>query len=289
MKLKKKKLGKKSLHRGHNTELHAEKWRGLRVDWMGGPKRYTHPTNDIFREKVSAGVIKLRILRWDHPSLSRWSTNLRICFNHSILSNFFSVPWTIAHQASLSLDFPGKNTGVGSHFFLQGLSPTQGSNPGLLCYKQIPYRLSPQGSPRCPYKGQKRRYREKRRLQEDVGRDQSDAARGSPWGSGIQAQEPLDPAEAARGRRDSPPGACRMSVPFMPYKWRQQIFPNLWALPVDMHDSKYSLMRPPHLSCTTLDSWSESLFSNCHSIVTGRTRSILGGKKSLSKLKMLIL
>ena len=29
-------------------------------------------------------------------------------------------------------DFPGKNTGVGCHFLLWGIFPTQGSNPGLL-------------------------------------------------------------------------------------------------------------------------------------------------------------
>ena len=28
---------------------------------------------------------------------------------------------------------PGKNTGVGCHFLLQGIFPTQGSNPHLLC------------------------------------------------------------------------------------------------------------------------------------------------------------
>ena len=28
---------------------------------------------------------------------------------------------------------PGKNTGVGCHFLLQGIFPTQGSNPRLLC------------------------------------------------------------------------------------------------------------------------------------------------------------
>ena len=28
-------------------------------------------------------------------------------------------------------DLPGKNTGVGCHFLLQGIFPTQGSNPGL--------------------------------------------------------------------------------------------------------------------------------------------------------------
>ena len=42
---------------------------------------------------------------------------------------------------------PGKNTGVDSHFFLQGIFPIQGQNSGLLHHRQILYRLSPQGSP----------------------------------------------------------------------------------------------------------------------------------------------
>ena len=37
---------------------------------------------------------------------------------------------------------PGKNTGVGSHSLLQGIFPTQGSNPGLLHCSQILYHLS---------------------------------------------------------------------------------------------------------------------------------------------------
>ena len=41
---------------------------------------------------------------------------------------------------------PGKNTGVGSHSLLQGIFPTQGSNPGLLYCRQILYCLSHQGS-----------------------------------------------------------------------------------------------------------------------------------------------
>ena len=36
-------------------------------------------------------------------------------------------------------DFPGKNAGVGCHFFLQGIFPTQGSNPHLLHCRQILY------------------------------------------------------------------------------------------------------------------------------------------------------
>ena len=47
-------------------------------------------------------------------------------------------------------DFPGKNAGVGFHFLLQGIFPTQGLNLCLLhllqC-RQILYLLSHQGSP----------------------------------------------------------------------------------------------------------------------------------------------
>ena len=42
-------------------------------------------------------------------------------------------------------DSPGKNTGVGSHFLLQGIFSTQGWNPGLLHCRQILYCLSHQG------------------------------------------------------------------------------------------------------------------------------------------------
>ena len=41
----------------------------------------------------------------------------------------------------------GKNTGVGFHTLLQGIFPTQGSNPVLPCGRQILYHLSHQGSP----------------------------------------------------------------------------------------------------------------------------------------------
>ena len=39
-------------------------------------------------------------------------------------------------------DSPGKKTGVNSHCLLQGIFPTQGSNPDLLHCRQILYRLS---------------------------------------------------------------------------------------------------------------------------------------------------
>ena len=37
-----------------------------------------------------------------------------------------SPPGSSVHE-----DYPGKNTGVGCHALLQGIFPTQGSNPGL--------------------------------------------------------------------------------------------------------------------------------------------------------------
>ena len=44
-------------------------------------------------------------------------------------------------------DSPGNNTGVGCHVLLQGIFPTQGSNPGLPYCRWILYHLSQQGSP----------------------------------------------------------------------------------------------------------------------------------------------
>ena len=48
-----------------------------------------------------------------------------------------SLPGSSVHG-----DSPGKNTGVGCHALLQGISPTQGSNPGLLHCRQILNHLS---------------------------------------------------------------------------------------------------------------------------------------------------
>ena len=50
-------------------------------------------------------------------------------------------------------DSPGKNTGVGYHFLLQGIFPTQGSNPGLLHYRQTLYPLSHQDPGSIPRSG----------------------------------------------------------------------------------------------------------------------------------------
>ena len=62
------------------------------------------------------------------------------------LVGLFVTPWTTVYQVLPSLDSPGKNTGVGFHFLLQEIFPTQGLNPNLPHCSQMLYCLSHQGS-----------------------------------------------------------------------------------------------------------------------------------------------
>ena len=44
----------------------------------------------------------------------------------------FATPWTVASQAPLSIGLSRQEYWSGLHFLLQGIFPTQGSNPSLL-------------------------------------------------------------------------------------------------------------------------------------------------------------
>ena len=60
----------------------------------------------------------------------------------------FVTPWTVAHKAPLSMGFSGKNTGVGCHFLLQGVFPTQGSSLHWFLHWQVgSLPLAPPGKP----------------------------------------------------------------------------------------------------------------------------------------------
>ena len=61
--------------------------------------------------------------------------------SHSVVSNSL---WL--HGLYNPWNSPGQNTGVGSLSLLQGIFPTQGSNPGLPHRRQILYHPSHQGS-----------------------------------------------------------------------------------------------------------------------------------------------
>ena len=88
-----------------------------------------------------------------------------ICFNHfSFLRQHDCAVLRLVSQLCLTLcnpmdsslpgssvpflpgNFPGTNTGMGCHALLQGIFPTQESNPGLLHCRGILYQLSSQGS-----------------------------------------------------------------------------------------------------------------------------------------------
>ena len=68
------------------------------------------------------------------------------CESRSVMSD------SLRHHDSTRLlcpwESPGKNTGVGSLFLLQGIFPTQEFSPGLPYHRQILYHLSYQGSPK---------------------------------------------------------------------------------------------------------------------------------------------
>ena len=71
-----------------------------------------------------------------------WKVNINSVMSNSLWPHGLSpssllCPW----------NSPGKNTGVGCHFLLQGTFPTQGSNLGLLHCRQILCCLSHRGSP----------------------------------------------------------------------------------------------------------------------------------------------
>ena len=63
-------------------------------------------------------------------------SRVRLCVTHRRQPTRLPRPW----------EYPGKNTGVGCHFLLQGSFLTQELNPGLPHCRQMLYPLSHQGS-----------------------------------------------------------------------------------------------------------------------------------------------
>ena len=74
---------------------------------------------------------------------------LSIILDDQLLScvQLFGTPWTVAHQAPLLMEFPGKNTRGGCHFPLQGIFPTWGSKLHLLALAGRFFTTTPLGKP----------------------------------------------------------------------------------------------------------------------------------------------
>ena len=94
------------------------------------------------------GILQARILEWAAISfsilkLSIWKWGFRENESCSVLSDSLR-----SHGLHSPWNSPGQNTGVGSLSLLQGIFPTQASNPGLRHRRQILYQLTHKGSPR---------------------------------------------------------------------------------------------------------------------------------------------
>ena len=104
---------------------------------------------------MDPGLGALCVIRWDLRVLRREGVYFMCgeCMNTgyfyiscSVMSDSVT-PWTVARQAPRSMGFSRQEYWSGCPSLLHGIFPTQGSNPCLLCCRQILHHLSHQGSP----------------------------------------------------------------------------------------------------------------------------------------------
>ena len=135
---------------------------------LGAPLCLTFETLQTVAQPGSSahGILQARILGWVSISFSRgsfrpsdwtwiscirgrfftiWATSVCLVAQSCPI---FCYPMDCSSPgSSVCRDSPGRNTGVGYHALLQGILPTQESNPGLSHCRWIAYHLSHQGSP----------------------------------------------------------------------------------------------------------------------------------------------
>ena len=115
----------------------------VRHDWV--TKHSTTLTSQRQNNKRSWWVVKMLV---EIKFVDKNGTNpsKRVNVSCSVVPSFLRPHWLQPTRLLCPWDFPGKDTGVGCYFLLQGIFPTQGSNPGLLHCRQILYQLSYKGS-----------------------------------------------------------------------------------------------------------------------------------------------
>ena len=92
---------------------------------------------------LSLRITHSRSIPWHCVGDSQSTMYLNESESHQVVSDSL---WP--HGLYSPWNSSGQNTAVGSLSLLQGIFPTQGSNPGLLHCRQILYQLSHKGSPR---------------------------------------------------------------------------------------------------------------------------------------------
>ena len=110
------------------------------------------PQSIITKANKTPLIVICRYLNYTWGCICNYPLNLQdnACFikkeseneSRSVLSNSL-----LLHGLHSPWSSPGQNTGVGIRSLLQGIFPSQRSNPGLLPCRQILYQLSHQGSP----------------------------------------------------------------------------------------------------------------------------------------------
>ena len=118
--------------------------------------KWTRPRFVLCVWIISLGTVSLRFIR---IAARIWNSFLSLCVCVCVcvcelLSCvlLFATPWTIAHQAPPSMEFPRQDTGVCCYFLFQGIFPTQGLNPSLLDCGQTPLSEPPGEPPSlCPF------------------------------------------------------------------------------------------------------------------------------------------
>ena len=126
--------------------------RKLTQAWATSDQGRNQKRNQNILEKVKNGNTAFQTLQHAIETIVKGKF-IGLCawvlhsFSHVRL---FVTPWTIAYRLLCPWDSAGKNTGVGCHALLQGIFPTQGSNPHLWHlwhFRQILYPLSHLESP----------------------------------------------------------------------------------------------------------------------------------------------
>ena len=124
------------------------------VRWLDGITDSMDVSLSELREFVmdrAAWHVVIHGVAKSHTQLCDWT---ELNWSHFSCVQLFVTLWTLAHQATLPMDSPGKNTGVGFHALLQRIFPTQRSNLCLLCllhWQEDSLPLSHWGSPITPW------------------------------------------------------------------------------------------------------------------------------------------
>ena len=95
------------------------------------------PWKSMTKNRRRKAKISIWAVAFLYASLSRLSDMKVKSQSHSVM---FNSLWP--HGLYSPWNSPGQNTGMGSCSLLQGIFPTQESNPGLLHCRQILYQLS---------------------------------------------------------------------------------------------------------------------------------------------------